>query len=68
MSYRTQNSCDYSMYYVVFLGGTLHYSDTIMSTMTSQITSLTIVYSTVYSGADDYRLFHGDMFTDIYLD
>ena len=29
-----------------------HYSDVIMSTMASQITSLTIVYSTVYSGAD----------------
>ena len=28
-----------------------HYSDVIMSTMASQITSLTIVYSTVYSGA-----------------
>ena len=30
----------------------IHYSDVIMETMTSQITSLTIVYSTVYSGAD----------------
>ena len=29
-----------------------HYSDVIMGTMGSQITSLTIVYSTVYSGAD----------------
>ena len=29
-----------------------HYSDVIISTMGSQITSLTIVYSTVYSGAD----------------
>ena len=29
-----------------------HYSDVIMSAMASQITSLTIVYSTVYSGAD----------------
>ena len=29
----------------------LHHFDVIMSTMTSQITSLTIVYSTVYSGA-----------------
>ena len=29
-----------------------HYNDVIMATMTSQITSLTIVYSTVYSGAD----------------
>ena len=30
----------------------LHYSDVTMSTMASQITSLTIVYSTVCSGAD----------------
>ena len=29
-----------------------HYSDVIMGAMASQITSLTIVYSTVYSGAD----------------
>ena len=31
---------------------TMHYSEVIMGTMSSQITSLTIVYSTVYSGAD----------------
>ena len=30
----------------------MHYSDIIMTAMVSQITSLTIVYSTVYSGAD----------------
>ena len=30
----------------------LHYDDVIMGAMTSQITSLTIVYLTVYSGAD----------------
>ena len=35
--------------------GTHHYSDVIMGTMTSQITSLTIVYSTVYSGADQRK-------------
>ena len=29
-----------------------HYNNVIMSAMASQITSLTIVYSTVYSGAD----------------
>ena len=29
-----------------------HYSEAIMGTMASQITSLTIVYSTVYSGTD----------------
>ena len=33
-----------------------HYTDVIMSTMTSQITSLTIVYLTVYSGADQRNI------------
>ena len=32
-----------------------HYSGVIMGTMASQITSLTIVYSTVYSGADQRK-------------
>ena len=32
-----------------------HYSDVIISTMASPITSLTIVYSTVYSGADERK-------------
>ena len=32
-----------------------HYEDVIMSTMASQITSLKIVYSTVYSGADQRK-------------
>ena len=32
-----------------------HYSDVIISAMASQITSLTIVYSTVYSGADQRK-------------
>ena len=32
-----------------------HYSSVIMSAMASQITSLTIVYSTVYSGADQWK-------------
>ena len=31
------------------------YNDVIMSTIASQITSLTIVYSTVYSGADQRK-------------
>ena len=35
--------------------GTLHYNDVIISTMASQITSLAIVYSTVYSGADQRK-------------
>ena len=33
----------------------IHYNDVIMSTMASQITSLTIVYSTCYSGTDQRR-------------
>ena len=33
----------------------LHYNDVIMGAMTSQITSLTIVYSIVYSGADQRK-------------
>ena len=33
----------------------LHYNDATMSAMASQITSLTIVYSTVYSGADQRK-------------
>ena len=32
-----------------------HYNDVIMGTITSQITSLTIVYSTVYSDADQRK-------------
>ena len=32
-----------------------HYSDVIVSTVASQITSLTIVYTTVYSGADQRK-------------
>ena len=30
-----------------------HYNDVIMSAMASQITSLTVVYSTIYSGTDE---------------
>ena len=33
----------------------VHYNDVIISAMASQITSLTIVYSTVYSGADQRK-------------
>ena len=39
---------------VLLLSG--HYDDVTMSLMASQITSLTIVYSTVYSGADQRKL------------
>ena len=33
----------------------VHYSDAIMGAMASQITSLSIVYLTVYSGADQRK-------------
>ena len=33
----------------------LHYNDVKMDAMASQITSLTIIYSTVYSGADQRK-------------
>ena len=39
----------------VFLAKPYHYNDVIMSTTASQITSLTIVYSAVYSGADQSK-------------
>ena len=32
-----------------------HYDDVIMSTLASKITSLTVVYSTIYSGADQSK-------------
>ena len=35
--------------------GVNHYDDVIMSAIASQITSLTIVYSTVYPGADQSK-------------
>ena len=35
--------------------GAMHYTDVITGAMASQITSLTIVYSTVYSGADQRK-------------
>ena len=41
--------------FLVFSFAVVHYSIVIMSTMASQITSLTIVYSTVYSSADQRK-------------
>ena len=35
--------------------GWLHYTDVIMGAIASQITSLTIIYSTVYSDADEKK-------------
>ena len=42
-------------YYKPTLTNDSHYDDVIMGSMTSQITSLTIVYSTVYSDADQRK-------------
>ena len=42
---------------IMYIHWYTHYSDVIMDMVTSQITSLTIVYSTVYSGAD-LRIHH----------
>ena len=43
--------------YAQSVGGTdtVHHSDVIMGAMASQITSLTVVYSPVYSGADQRK-------------
>ena len=41
--------------FIVICFVVFHYNDVIMSTMASQITSLTIVYSTIYSGADQRK-------------
>ena len=46
--YTCQNLCGPSINHY-------HYGDVIMGTIASQITSLTIVYSTVYSGADQRK-------------
>ena len=47
------NGNSYTSWYLE--NGLYHYNDVIMSTMASQITILTIVYSTVYSGADQRK-------------
>ena len=44
-----------SVWLIIFANNPIHYSDVIMGAMSSQITSLTIVYSTVYSGADQRK-------------
>ena len=52
------NLMGYTLYQCAALGyHHVHYSDVIINTMASQITSLTIVYSTVYSAADQ-RKYH----------
>ena len=48
-----QNKC--TVLWCFVCGQIIHYDDVIMSTIASQITSLTIVYSTIYSGADQSK-------------
>ena len=43
------------IYMTISITGSSHYSDVIMGTIASQITSLTIVYSTIYSDADQRK-------------
>ena len=51
------NPCRRAMYwnYGMLIGYASHYNDVIIGTMASQITSLTIVCSIVYSGADQRK-------------
>ena len=50
------NNHSYHFSYIGFTSDrAFHYSDVIMGTMESQITNLTIVYSTVYSGTDQRK-------------
>ena len=51
--YNDTNRDDINDGRMVHAFATMHYSDVIMGTMASQITSLTTVYSTFYSGADE---------------
>ena len=44
-----------SIHYCFWHWTRFHYDDVIMSTLASQIISLTIVYSTIYSGADQSK-------------
>ena len=50
-----ENAFSSTVYEVMVSGNVNHDSDVIMGVMASQITSLTIVYSTVYSGADQRK-------------
>ena len=57
MMSRTSQIITHSHEIVIFIHDltSLHYSDAIMTTMASQITSLAVVYSTVYSDADQRK-------------
>ena len=50
-----RSKCHRSLFLWIQLKMSQHYIDFIMTTITSQITSLTVVYSTVYSDADQRK-------------
>ena len=49
------NACNCRTFIFPFHMKSYHYSDVIMTTIASQITSLAIVYSTIYSDADERK-------------
>ena len=55
LAYLSPGKRGYSWWLAIDLNTTKHYIDVIMTTMGSQITSLTVVYSTIYSGADQRK-------------
>ena len=50
------NSCCRTAHTLIFYHHARHYIDVIMTTIASQINSLTVVYSTVYSDADQRNI------------
>ena len=50
-----ESTCKFNFDCIYMRCGEIHYDDVIMSTIASQITSLTIVYLTIYSGADQSK-------------
>ena len=54
-NYISHGKINTSLFQALFQLSALHYSDVIRSAMASQITSLVIVYSTVYWGADQRK-------------
>ena len=55
LSELTKTECSINNLLLLTHRGQIHYNDVIMGAVASQITCLTIVYSTVYSGADQRK-------------
>ena len=53
MCFNLLQFCEKELYISLHTANSCHYSDVIMGAMASQITGLTIVYSTVYSVAEE---------------